>query len=376
MNNASQEPNSNSWTGRKRMRVAMCGKCPDRIPAMPQICFGHAVNIFYDNYRKGIADVIEKPSLHHELILKIARHYQVDGLRLFLLPEPYKVVDDGQTMTIQHPNSDQSIGKVDVLGGGAVILDKPELVECKEDVDNITVRESKDLLLTDAYVILKKSVETAHKDNFFVASSPIGFTMNNVSSLRGRQRALLDLIMNPDLVRRIMDKSVAIAIEQGKALLKCGVDALYIGDPSSSASLISPAHFEEFCLPTYKTFCDEIHKIDGALIYLHICGNSRPILEMMADSGVDGIEPLDPLGGVEVADAKKRVGHRVALMGGVNTVTLAEASAQQVYEESVKCCRDGGENGGYILAAGDMVPDFSPQENVRAMIKAAREYQY
>jgi len=79
------------------------------------------------------------------------------------------------------------------------------------------------------------------------------------------------------------------------------------------------------------------------------------ILEMMADTGADCIEPLDPLGDVDVADAKRRVGRRVALMGGVNTLTLLNTSPHEVYEEATACCRAGTRNGGYILAAGDMV---------------------
>ncbi len=60
--------NEKLWTGRERMRVAMSGQIPDRIPVMPQICFGHAISLFYDDYRRGIAEVIENPSLHHELM--------------------------------------------------------------------------------------------------------------------------------------------------------------------------------------------------------------------------------------------------------------------------------------------------------------------
>ena len=63
-------------------------------------------------------------------------------------------------------------------------------------------------------------------------------------------------------------------------------------------------------------------------------------------------------------------------MGGVNTVTLINGSPEDVYKESVKCCHDGAAGGGYILAAGDMVPDFAPEESVLAMIKAAKEYKY
>ncbi len=374
MNNKSQ---ADTWTPRKRMRTAMSGQIPDRVPTMPQICFGHCVNILRDDYRKGIAEVIENPLVHYDLMLEIAKRYKVDGLRLFLLPELCKVVDDGNVMAAFDPKTNEKIGKVDVMGGGAVILDNPaHTVETAQDIDNIPLPKCGQLMQTQPFIALKQYSDIAHKDNFFVVGSPIGFTLNSVSDLRGRQRALLDLILNPDLVRHIMDKSVEIAIEQAKAMLKCGVDGIYIGDPSSSSSLISPAHFEQFCLPTYKVFCDEIHKIDGSLIYLHICGNSKPILEMMADSGVDCIEPLDPLGGVEVADAKKRVRHRVSIMAGGNTITLINGSPEDVYKESVMCCRDGASGGGYILAAGDMVPDFATEENVLAMIKAAKEYKY
>ncbi|MHB1318984.1 MAG: uroporphyrinogen decarboxylase family protein [Anaerolineae bacterium] len=112
----------------------------------------------------------------------------------------------------------------------------------------------------------------------------------------------------------------------------------------------------------------------GVLIYLHVCGNSVPILELMADTGVDCIEPLDPLGGVDVADAKRRVGHRVALMGGVNTLTLLGGTPDEVTAEARECIRKGAQGGGYILGAGDMVPRHARPENVDAMIAAAKTY--
>ena len=122
-------------------------------------------------------------------------------------------------------------------------------------------------------------------------------------------------------------------------------------------------------LPAYQKFCRHFKDRD-ILIYIHICGNSNPILEMMADTGAHVVEPLDPLGGVSVADAKRRIGHKVALMGGVNTLTLSGATPEQVRSEAIQKCREGGPHG-YVLAAGDMVPPDTSLANLQAMVDVA-----
>ena len=108
------------------------------------------------------------------------------------------------------------------------------------------------------------------------------------------------------------------------------------------------------------------------IIYIHVCGNSNPILEMLADTGAHTVEPLDPLGGVSVADAKRRIGDRVALMGGLNTLTLAHGTPDEVRAEAIQKCREGGPHG-YVLAAGDMVPPTTSLDNLRAMVQVAKD---
>jgi hypothetical protein len=343
---------------------------------MPQICHPHAVRLLCEDYRQGIAETIECPGRQYELILETAQYYGVDGLRLFVLSDPLRVYDNGDEMIAVNPKTGQRVGRVDLLGGGHVIRDEPAIVvESLEDVDRIRRARCDELLEGDLFGHLRAATAKAQELGFFVASAPPGFTVNSLVEHRGRQRALMDVAVNRVLVNRIMDRALENAIEYAKALAGCGVDALYIGDPSASSSVISPRHFEEFCLPRFRRFCDELHRHE-ILIYLHICGNSNLILEMMADTGADCVEPLDPLGGVHVADAKRRVGHRVALMGGLNTLTLLSGSPGQVYDEAMACCRAGGDDGGYVLAAGDMVPDGTPEENVRAMVQAARDSRY
>lgn len=358
------------------MIKAMSGGPADRVPTMPQICHPHTINILCDDYRKGIVRAAEEPAWVLPLAIEIAERYRVDGLRLFVPRNPVRVVDDGESMIAFDPKTGERLGRIDIFGGGGVYYDTPPFpVETADDLGILPRPRTDDLLATDGFVRLREAIEQAHAKGLFVASSTSGFTMDYLTRCRGSQQALMDLVLNGDLISRIMDVALAGAIECGKALVACGVDALYIGDASSSGSLISPKHFEQFCFPRYRVLVEELHR-HNVLIYLHICGNSRPILEMMADTGVDCIEPLDPLGGVSVADAKQRVGHRVALMGGVNTLTILQGTPERVYEEALACCRAGAPNGGYILAAGDMVPDFSPEENVNALVRAARDSVY
>ena len=365
---------SGSLTGRERMRRAMSRQLPDRVPTMPQICHPHAVHVLCDDYRKGIAEIVEHPRQQHRLMLQIAQRYGVDGIRLFRLADPLRVHDDGKQMIAVDPGTGERVGRVDLQGGGHVVPDRPPIVvETADDVGAIPQTTCEELLGQKPFADLAKSVSEAHDLGLFVASVPLGFTVNALSDYRGRQQALIDLAIAPELAEQIMDAALVGAIESGRALVKCGVDALYVGDPLTSASVISPAHFQRFCLPRLRLFCEELHKSD-VLIYLHICGNSSPILEMMADTGADCVEPLDPLGGVDIADAKRRIGHRVALMGGVNTLTLLNGSPEEVYQEASDCCRAAAADGGYILAAGDMVPDRSPEENILALIRAANDF--
>jgi uroporphyrinogen decarboxylase len=134
--------------------------------------------------------------------------------------------------------------------------------------------------------------------------------------------------------------------------------------------VVGPRFFEEFCVPYMRRFVERMRPA-GILTYIHICGNSTRLFELMADTGTNCIEPLDPLGGVSVADAKRRVGHRVALMGGVHTVKLAHGSLREVEEDCARCIREGAPGGGYILACGDMLPTETAPEKVRAMMNAA-----
>ncbi len=356
---------------RELMRLAMQRAPAPRIPVMPQICHDLPVRIyageFAPDWIDGMKRCVEDPGLIYDLVIRLVRQTGCDGLRLWVKPEPLRLARAGDQLIALDPENGARIGRIDTHGGGEMVPDRPP-----PPVDTLPEYRSRLAQLLSEFSDQKMDLlrqARGRVPDLFVASSPGGVTMNTYTNLRGREQAMIDFYERPEFVSAAMDMQAETMIERAEKLIPTGIDCLLIGDPAASASLISPRHFERFCLPAYQKFCRHF-KDRGILIYVHICGNSRPILEMLADTGADAVEPLDPLGGVSVADARRRIGSRAALMGGVNTLTLAGGSPALVRAEAIQKCREGGPQG-YILAAGDMVPPITPLENLQAMVDVA-----
>ena len=140
--------------------------------------------------------------------------------------------------------------------------------------------------------------------------------------------------------------------------------------------MISPYHYSEFVLPYLKRFMNEIKKTD-AYIYIHTCGFINDRLEMMAQSGTDGIECMDPppVGDTYLKDAKKRVGGKVFLKGNIDAVNILwQGTDEQIISAVKKCIDDASSGGGYIVSTACSIPVKVSAHSIKLMVKTAREY--
>ena len=358
-------------TGKDRIKTAMLGGKADRVPFMPQICFPHAVLQLEDNYEAGIIKCIEDVHFRIQLMFEITKQYGSDGFRILgLSSEPHKVYKQGGEHIVINKDTNERLGRLNLGTGGIEPDEYP--IKTIEDVNRIHVPSVEELLGSEGE--LYSEACKLGGDNINKVAG-ITMALGHLISSRGMEDALFDLYDNEYLVQALLDKHLQIAINRAKALQKCGIDTIYSGDPWSSCSVISPRIFEKYSFPFFKQFVDEI-KPTGMTIYVHICGNVNPIIERIADIGAHCIEPMDPLGGVAPAQFRKRVGDKVSLMGGVNTVTLSSGTPDDVRKEALACIEGAGKNGGYVLAAGDMVPFETPKQNILTMKDVAQNYRY
>jgi uroporphyrinogen decarboxylase len=83
---------------------------------------------------------------------------------------------------------------------------------------------------------------------------------------------------------------------------------------------------------------------------------------------VDAINPVQPSAIGDTAALKKRFGHKLAFVGGIDTQgVLPFGSPAEVACEVRRRIRDLGPQGGYVLAAVHSIQADVPPENILAM---------
>ncbi|MDI9644935.1 MAG: MtaA/CmuA family methyltransferase [Candidatus Verstraetearchaeota archaeon] len=151
-------------------------------------------------------------------------------------------------------------------------------------------------------------------------------------------------------------------IEDCKRAIQSGTDVVCIADPSATSDILSPQFFKDVMVPVYQNMAKKI----GAPIVLHICGNTSSYLPYIADTGFDAFS-VDAQ--VDPAFAKAIVGDKIAIVGGVPTITaLLFGTPQKVKEAAVEAIKKGVD----VLMPSCGIPPRTPTANFRAMVEVAR----
>jgi uroporphyrinogen decarboxylase len=167
------------------------------------------------------------------------------------------------------------------------------------------------------------------------------------------------------------------ALARIKAAIAAGPDEIMLGGSASSLSASSPRNFRKYDLPFIQEAA-RLCKEAGVFSHLHVCGKSRKVVEMVAEeSDVDVIEPMEepPGGDVDIAEVKKRYGHRLCLKGNINTFdVMLNATPAQIEEKAKRLIDDCAYGGGFVLSTGDQCGRDTPDANLFKLVEVARTY--
>jgi uroporphyrinogen decarboxylase len=194
--------------------------------------------------------------------------------------------------------------------------------------------------------------------------------------LMGLDRFLMAFITEPELVRRIVRFSVDYNLELGELVRAHGVDILGIGDDfaDNRGPFVSPEMFRGFLYPEFKRVVQG-YKDMGFYVIKHSDGNLNPILDMLIESGIDCLDPIDPLGDMDIGYIRERYGDRIARKGNIDCVkTLVGGPAERVKGEVIECIRSASPGGGHIISSSNSLHAGIDPELYRVMIETIGEY--
>jgi uroporphyrinogen decarboxylase len=194
--------------------------------------------------------------------------------------------------------------------------------------------------------------------------------------LRGVENMMTDFIWQPELLRTLVEIGVAYNSALAKRAIELGADAIFMSDDyaDNRGPMMSPRHYRTFLAPGLRQVVAAIHAA-GAPAIKHSDGNIRPIIEDIVSSGIDCLDPLDPLGGMDLGEIKQRYGGRVCLKGNVNIGgALSLGTPDEVRAETLACLQAGMPGGGYVLSTSNSVMACIQPDNYVAMLETLRRY--
>lgn len=187
------------------------------------------------------------------------------------------------------------------------------------------------------------------------------------ADLRGISRLMLDFHDDPPFVHALLDFVLETGIRFAAVQIEVGADMIGIGD--AAASLTGPRVYKESVWPWEKKLVDAIHAL-GAKVRLHICGNTRRILDGMSELGCDLVDIDFP---VPMEEARARLGPRQTVAGNLDPVRQLRDGTPVTIAQALEALqlKAGAQ---WIVAAGCEIVHDTAHENVRTLVKFAQTY--
>lgn len=190
-------------------------------------------------------------------------------------------------------------------------------------------------------------------------------------NLRGTSGAAMDLLLQPEKLKRAVDQLApfmsAAGINGAKAK---GNPRVFIPLHKGTDNFMSLKQFKEFYWPSLQKLINDLVE-GGCTPYLLIEGLYNTRLDVIKD--VPPGKCIYHFEGTDIFEAKKKLGDTVCIMGNMPSSLLATGTVEQVTEHTKKLIDVCGDGGGYIMSAAALI-DHARTENVAAWMETTREY--
>ncbi len=230
----------------------------------------------------------------------------------------------------------------------------------------------------ELYLEAERAIK-AYKDEYWLVGVTVTTIFETAWALRGYEKTLIDLALNPDLIEKLFDIPFNYHLTAAKKLVEMGVDMIWIGDDvgAQNSMLISPETWRRFLKPRLATFISTLKSINPAVkIAYHSDGDISPIIPDLIEIGLDILNPIQPRS-MNPEKIKKSYGDKLCFWGSIDEqYTLPFGTPAEVEAEVIARLKTLGKNGGLILGPTHHVQLDTPLENFWAMVNTITKTPY
>lgn len=206
-------------------------------------------------------------------------------------------------------------------------------------------------------------------------SCGLGPAYTALASRRGMEGFMLDLVDYPDLMEELFQVERKIMEKNIESFVAAPTEVAWLDICWATGSGLGAKRFERWALPDVVRAMEIVKHAKGKYLGLYTLGKIRDLLPMLVDAGVHFIETFEPNeGNITLADAKKKYGKKICLMGNFDCLVLARGTVSEARAEARRCLKEAMKGGGYVLVTGDEVPADAKLDNLKAMVETVEKH--
>ena len=337
--------------GHERIKSALAGKEPDKIPVML-----HNFMVVAKEAGFTMAQYRENPKFIADAFIKSIEKYQYDG-----------VLVDIDTVTLAGAcgvEIDFPINEPARSRGG--FLNSYEMLPTLKPLDVGSYK------YVQIWCEAVKLIKEYFGNEIYVRGNCDQAPFSLASMIRGTENWMTDYYITEEhLIFELLDYCTEATTQFVKLMVQTGCDMVSNGDSPAGPDMIPADLYEKFAQPYIKKVVDMAHSF-GVDYVLHICGNTEIILEQMIATGADGLELDYKTNPQKAFDAMK---DKTVLFGNVDpSGVLALGTPGLVKTKTIELLNIFSKTNRFVLNSGCALPSSTPEENIKMFIKTAREY--
>lgn len=183
------------------------------------------------------------------------------------------------------------------------------------------------------------------------------------------------LFENPQEIDELATNTLNRGLENVKRFADLGIDVMLTASDiaDNSGPFFAPDQMERFILPHLIKWAESVRNV-GARSILHTDGNINLYLDELANSGINAIQAIDPVAGMDIMETLVKVQNRICLCGNIDCGLLLTGNPEEVSHETIKLLQEVKDYPGFVIGASNAVQQEVDKENFQSVTMALQDF--